>query len=131
MKIQKIANKALSEMVKSYSKSGKESFSIEYFKQFFPDESEDYISKGLFLSESDNLASVYAADGIAYMTFLTPQGIRNCQEDTSESSTASWINITLPPFCLLLMSQLYVLISHLSIINCDIFTFCCLNHFLY
>lgn len=82
MKIQKIANKALSEMVKSYSKSGKESFSIEYFKQFFPDESEDYISKGLFLLESDNLASVYAVDGIAYMTLLTPQGIRNCQEDT-------------------------------------------------
>lgn len=69
-------------MVKSYSKSGKECFSIEYFKQFFPDESEDCISKSLFLLESDNLVSVQPADGIAYMTFLTPQGIRNCQEDT-------------------------------------------------
>lgn len=82
MKLQKIANIALKEMVKSYSESGKEAFYIDYFKNLFPSESEDHISNGLCLLKEDSLVTIQFGDGIARMTFLSVSGIRSCQENT-------------------------------------------------
>lgn len=82
MKIKKMANKALKSMVTSYSESDKDFFDFDYFRNIFPDISDDTITKCLYLLSDDNLVTIQPADGIAYMTFLSAKGIQTCQEDT-------------------------------------------------
>ena len=82
MKLQAMANKSLKAMVKSYSDDGKSDFDIEYFRQLFPDESDEKISDALYVLRDDGFVTVFRADGIAYTTSLVPSGIRDCQEST-------------------------------------------------
>lgn len=82
MKLQALADKALKSMVNSYSETGKDSFDFNYFQNLFPNTSDDTITKCLYLLSDDSLATIQPTDGIAYMTFLSPNGIRTCQEDT-------------------------------------------------
>ena len=82
MKLQKMADIALKQMVKSYSSDAKPVFSIDYFLPLFPDETKEHISDALRLLEYDGFISVFGADGSAYTVSLCPSGIRNCEEDT-------------------------------------------------
>ncbi len=82
MKLQKMADIVLKEMAKSYAESGREAFHIDYFKNLFPNESDDYISKALYLLCDDELITIQPGDGKAYMAFISVKGIRTCQENT-------------------------------------------------
>lgn len=82
MKLQKMADIALKQMVKSYSSGENPVFSTEYFSPVFPEETKEHISDALRLLEHDGFISVFSADGIAYTVSLCPNGIRNCEEDT-------------------------------------------------
>lgn len=82
MKLQKLADSALKSMVKSYSETEKEIFSIDYFRQQFPEETDSHLSNALYVLQSDGFVKVTPADDIAYAVSLIPSGIRNCQEDT-------------------------------------------------
>ncbi len=80
MEIQKLANKAFQAMVTSYSKSNKDCFDFDYFRNIFPDVSDDTITKCLYLLSDSDLVTIQPGDGIAYMTFLSEKGIQSCQE---------------------------------------------------
>lgn len=82
MKLQKMADIALKQMVESYSSGVKPVFPIEYFLPIFPGEMNEHISDALHLLEHDGFVSVFNADGIAYTVSLCPNGIRDCEEDT-------------------------------------------------
>lgn len=82
MKLQKLSRIALKKMVKEYIKTGKDCFDFDYFKNLFPTQSEDYITKALILLDDDGFVSVSPYDGIAYMTILQTDGIVKLQEDT-------------------------------------------------
>ncbi|RJW38697.1 lactate permease [Clostridiales bacterium TF09-2AC] len=82
MKLQKMADTALKHMVESYSSGVKPVFPIEYFSSIFTGETNEHISDALHLLEHDGFISVFDADGIAYMVSLSPNGIRDCEEDT-------------------------------------------------
>lgn len=82
MKLQKMADIALKQMVISYSSGAKPVFPIEYFLSIFPEATNEHISDALHLPEHDGFISVFNADGITYMVSLYPNGIRDCEEDT-------------------------------------------------
>lgn len=82
MKLISLSEKFLKLMVVDYKESGKDHFEFEYFKDRYPNETDDSISKALYLLEDENLVSILTADNVAYMTRLNPRGIANCEENS-------------------------------------------------
>ncbi len=56
---------------------------MDFFTELFPHESEESISAALYLLEEDGFVSIRSGDGLAYMTMLSPDGIRKSQENAT------------------------------------------------
>lgn len=82
MKLASLSEKLLKHMVKEYKSTGKDLFSLEVFKKLCPSETDDYLSKALYLLQSDDLVKVFTAENVADSTVLKPNGIRNADENT-------------------------------------------------
>lgn len=82
MKLQTLALRSLKAMAKSYKQSGRQLFDLNFFTEHFPKESAESISIALYLLEKDRFVSIQSGDGLAYMTTLSPDGIRKSQENT-------------------------------------------------
>lgn len=55
---------------------------MDFFTELFPKESNESISAALYLLKEDGCVSIQPGDGLAYMTTLSPDGIRKSQENT-------------------------------------------------
>lgn len=82
MKLINLSEKLLRYMVSEYKKHGKQYFQLETFKMLYPEETDDFISKALYLLAHDGLVSVLSADDVASETALNPLGIANVEENT-------------------------------------------------
>lgn len=82
MKLVSLSEKLLKQMVMEYKNSGREMFSLDFFKDLSPHETDSYISNALYKLETDGFVNVQTASNIAYMTALKPQGIVNVEENT-------------------------------------------------
>ena len=69
-------------MVSEFSSNGQEFFGFEKFKALYPELSDDFISKSLYLLEDEGLVSVSPADDVAYLTSLNASGIKSVEENT-------------------------------------------------
>lgn len=69
-------------MVSEYKKHGKDSFEFQTFKTLYPEETDDFISKALYLLKNENLVTILSADDVASETTLNPIGIANVEENT-------------------------------------------------
>ena len=69
-------------MVTDYKENSNETFNFETFRNLYPEETDDFISKALYLLEQDNMVSVLSADDVAYNTALKPLAIVNVEENT-------------------------------------------------
>ena len=70
MSPQILSEKALHAMRNAFSATQKECFGFDYFRDLFPEESDESINQGLYLLEKSGLVTIQPTDGIAYMTFL-------------------------------------------------------------
>lgn len=70
MSPQILSEKALHAMRNAFSATQKESFDFDYFRNLFPEESDESINQGLYLLEKSGLVTIQPADGIAYVTLL-------------------------------------------------------------
>ena len=82
MKLQKIADLSLKNMIITYHDTNRTRFDMDFFTTLFTEETQDHITNALQVLESDGLVDVFIADTIAYMTPLHPSAIRDFEEDT-------------------------------------------------
>lgn len=82
MKLVQLSEKLLKNMVVSYKEKGKDTFDFEFFKELYPDASDDYLSKALHYLQDDGLVSIFRADDRPYWITLLPNGIANVDENT-------------------------------------------------
>lgn len=82
MKMIKLSEKILKFMVTQYKNKGTECFSFNSLKSAFPDNSDDFLSKAIYLLQDDGFVRVMSADNVAYLSTLLPKGIRHCEENT-------------------------------------------------
>ena len=82
MKLISLSEKLLKLMVTEYKKNGTTHFDFKYFKEQYPDETDDFISNAIYALQDDNFVSVLRADNVAYMSTLNPSGIVSCEENT-------------------------------------------------
>ena len=82
MKLQKIADLSLKNMIITYHDTNRTRFDMDLFTTLFTEETQDHITNALQVLESDGLVDVFIADTIAYMTTLHPSAIRDFEEDT-------------------------------------------------
>ncbi|ARA98589.1 MULTISPECIES: lactate permease [Anoxybacillaceae] len=82
MKLIKLSEQLLKQMVVEYKKNDRELFDLDFFKQLHPNETENSLSKALYLLEEEGFVSILPADNVAYITALNPRGIANVEENT-------------------------------------------------
>ena len=76
LNLSELANECAKSMLESCYSENKMLFTLDYFKEIFPEESEDTITQALITLENDNLVKIFFADGVAYTTSLIPEAIK-------------------------------------------------------
>lgn len=82
MKLSHLSSELLKFMVESYSQNHNSTFSIDAFRDLYPDLDDDFISDALYLLRDDGLVNVLRSDGVADITTILPVAIRDMEEDT-------------------------------------------------
>ena len=82
MKMVSLAEQILKYMVKEFASANTDIFSFSDIKEKFPGYTDEYLTKAIYLLEYDGFVYVSPSDDVAYTSYLLPDGIRNCEENT-------------------------------------------------